>query len=361
MSNSKYLKIRDQNRELNQKEIRSKALMLESYPIRLDISITNRCNLKCIYCQHSYYSFNHLDEMTIDTFLLFEEIFPYLSNATLFNTAEPLIAKDFDRIFSSISSYPVETYISTNGILLDRNRIQLLVSKRLDYLTFSINGFNRETYHKYHGADCFENLEANISQLRREKKNQSSEEPRLRNTFVLMNDNFNELKRAIEFASKYEFEEGVNVNILIAHSKEMVPLLPVGNSESLSTRLAELRDYAKGLCVTLSIQGEKRFQQELTKTKKYCYEPWQRVSIDFKGDVRPCSVAETVIGNIHRNYFKEIWNSKIMLDYRKRVNTDNPPEDCWNCWHCRNRGSNSLAVLDLSERTNLLGGIRVKA
>ena len=62
-----------------------------------------------------------------------------------------------------------------------------------------------------------------------------------------------------------------------------------------------------------------------------CFDPWECVRIGENGDVFPCCYSEHVMGNVLRQSLDEVWNGNEFREYRRRVNTDDPPKECRSC------------------------------
>ena len=66
-----------------------------------------------------------------------------------------------------------------------------------------------------------------------------------------------------------------------------------------------------------------------------CLEPWQRLHIEANGDVHVCPSPrnQEVAGNIKKEKVSKIWNGEVYQKFRRRVNSNNPPEVCKRCTH----------------------------
>lgn len=116
--------------------------------ISLRLSITNRCNINCLYCHHDGMLPSH-EEMTPD------ELFKILSLAKdmgvkkiRFSGGEPLIRKDIVEIIEKTSLLNFkDVSITTNGIFLN-DLAEELFEAGLDRVNVSFDTLNPETYKK---------------------------------------------------------------------------------------------------------------------------------------------------------------------------------------------------------------------
>jgi cyclic pyranopterin phosphate synthase len=111
----------------------------------LRISITNRCNLNCIYCHHEGYT-DSKGEMSVETISnIVHAAADYGVNRVKFSGGEPLIRKDFEDILSSLPKLK-DVSATTNAILL-KERAQSLKDAGLDRVNISLDTLDPEKYH----------------------------------------------------------------------------------------------------------------------------------------------------------------------------------------------------------------------
>lgn len=129
--------------------------MKDSYNREIDylrISVTDRCNLRCVYCMPE----TGIETVSMDEILSFEEIVVICEAAAELGIkklkitgGEPLVRKDVPtlvRMLHDISGIEQVT-LTTNGILLDKY-IDELVDCGLDGVNISIDSLDPERYKK---------------------------------------------------------------------------------------------------------------------------------------------------------------------------------------------------------------------
>src|SRR5687768_267337 len=97
-------------------------------PMRdLRISVTDRCNFRCVYCMPREVFDSHHEFLPHSAILTFEEIarlariFVDLGVKKIRLTGgEPLVRKQLHRLVAMLSELPVEITVTTNGSLLAR-------------------------------------------------------------------------------------------------------------------------------------------------------------------------------------------------------------------------------------------------
>lgn len=123
---------------------------------KLRISVTDRCNLKCIYCKPPIYQKKASKEI-----LSFEEIYnicDFFSSNFSINTikitgGEPLVRKDIHKLLGMLKGLKFKRLsITTNGILLEE-KINLLKENGLDDLNLSLDTLKPKKFKKITGGE----------------------------------------------------------------------------------------------------------------------------------------------------------------------------------------------------------------
>lgn len=110
----------------------------------LRISITNRCNLDCIYCHHEGNS-QCSNEMSVETISnVVHAAASHGVNKVKFSGGEPLVRKDFEDILSSLPELK-DISATTNGVLLGK-RAYDLKDAGLDRVNISLDSLDPQIY-----------------------------------------------------------------------------------------------------------------------------------------------------------------------------------------------------------------------
>lgn len=184
--------------------------LLDSYNRTHDylrISLTDRCNLNCLYC-------NPLTKnrtfIAADSYLSNDELFRLITlflsefgfRKIRFTGGEPLVRKNIFDLLKRVNVlkkyYEFETGITTNGTLLNRNLLELKKSG-IDKLNISLDTLDRNRFKLITGRDNFDNvLEAII-------KAKSLNFFSLKINVVIINGvNDSEIIDFVNFASEYD-------------------------------------------------------------------------------------------------------------------------------------------------------------
>jgi len=83
-------------------------------------------------------------------------------------------------------------------------------------------------------------------------------------------------------------------------------------------------------------------KHKLIKSNVFCILPWIHLSPEPGGEVLPCCISKTVVGDSKTQSLKEIWNNTPMMEIRKAMLEDKPVEGCRQCYERENSGYPSL-------------------
>jgi len=131
--------------------------------LNLRISITQRCNNRCLFC-HREGEVKHAnvseEKMTVEEIVRIAIIAVSLGIARVKLTGgEPLMRKDLPEIISGICALPGlrDLSLTTNGLMLN-NMARLLRERGLKRVNISLPSINPETYHKLTGGNLCQAL-----------------------------------------------------------------------------------------------------------------------------------------------------------------------------------------------------------
>jgi sulfatase maturation enzyme AslB (radical SAM superfamily) len=134
------------------------------FPRQIQIETTNICNHRCGFCAYTVMARpkSHMPKELF--FRLVKEAYALGAREIgMFAGAEPLACKWIEDYVAFCRDEGYEyIYMSTNGALGDEARFKKLLDAGMSSIKFSINGGNRETYHRVHGRDDFEKVLRNV-------------------------------------------------------------------------------------------------------------------------------------------------------------------------------------------------------
>lgn len=147
-------------------------------PLRLWIESTNACNLRCVMCPTSLPEAPKRGFMDYALFTkIVDEAAGFAYDANLHHRGEGLLHPELPRMIAYAHERGIRTMLHTNGTLLNAEKAREIVASGLDYLSFSFDGFEPETYEKIRVRASFDQTVANIEGFLREKQARGGRTP----------------------------------------------------------------------------------------------------------------------------------------------------------------------------------------
>ena len=145
------------------------AARLMKTPKSVDISITNRCNLRCKYCYHFESADDVDNDLPTDAWLSF---FEELSRCAVLDVClaggEPFMRQDLKELIEGIVKNRMRFKILTNGTLITDEMAALIAStRRCDTVQVSIDGSTPITHDACRGTGNFAKAMEGLACLRR--------------------------------------------------------------------------------------------------------------------------------------------------------------------------------------------------
>ncbi len=134
----------------------------------LRISITDKCNLRCTYCNpvdlpKGYFAGHK--RMTADEIETIASVFVKQGIKKIRITGgEPLVRKDAKEIIERLSKFPVELAITTNGVFV-HEFIEVFKSTGIKSVNVSLDSLKRDSFFHITGRDEFDRVIQNIGLL----------------------------------------------------------------------------------------------------------------------------------------------------------------------------------------------------
>ena len=167
--------------------------------VSLRITLTNRCNVNCLYCHHDG-MVKSRDEMTADELYTICKIAKKLGVKKIrLSGGEPLLKKDIVEIVEKIASLDFKDIsMTTNGILLEKYA-QDLKDAGLDRVNVSLDTLDRKTFEFITKKDYLEDAKRGII-----KAVEVGLYPVKINMVIMKDINQNEIDDMFEFCKEHD-------------------------------------------------------------------------------------------------------------------------------------------------------------
>lgn len=338
------------NAFLKRLEMRWRLGRIFSKPINLVLEITNRCNLKCIMCTHSFMpAGTKFQDMEVGCFEKLIPVLPYAKAVGLSCWGESLLARDeFDYIFKTVLNYPqVQLHLITNGMLLDECLALGSMGKNMT-ISVSFDAADRQLFERIRVGANYDKVVANIKMFASMKQRHAVSLPQVNLWFTLMKRNLSELIPLIELAKGW----GINAiicNPVVVFREELRGESLFYCKELANERCSEARVIAQKVGLTFIAPEPFRLGEEATerRAKPYwqgCPEAYSTILLKPSGEILPCclSPASLVMGDLNRQGLYEIWYGAGFRGLRRSLRDGNDvPPDCLSC-HGPQRDINNI-------------------
>jgi GTP 3',8-cyclase len=129
-------------------------------PMRdLRISVTDRCNFRCVYCMprevfdSNYRFLRHEDLLSFEEIARLARVFVSLGvNKIRLTGGEPLVRRNLERLVAMLAELDAEVTLTTNGSLLAKQAAALKAAG-LDRVTVSLDSLDDAIFRKMNDAD----------------------------------------------------------------------------------------------------------------------------------------------------------------------------------------------------------------
>ncbi|GFK93711.1 GTP 3',8-cyclase [Fundidesulfovibrio magnetotacticus] len=134
----------------------------------LRVSVTDRCNLRCVYCRpvKDFTALDHADMLSYEEYLRVIRLAAPLGLTKIRLTGgEPLARRGFERFLSEVMAAApgMDVRLTTNGTLL-AGRARSLASLGLAAVNISLDSLDPENFRRITGVDAFRLVRASIDE-----------------------------------------------------------------------------------------------------------------------------------------------------------------------------------------------------
>lgn len=261
------------------------------------IDVAASCNAQCPFCPRVF-----MPEERSKGFITLELYEKILDDAKennikklrLYSTAEPTMHPKFDKIIDIAKEKGFEISLSTNASLLHKYFDSVI---KIDYLQYSIEGWDKESYEKYRYPLKFEKVYQNIKDFYEYTLTQSKSPKISTNLLLTIQTN---IKKYVELWGKYIGD--INIHFMYDPVK-----------------------YEDGKFKSISLDTQNEYFKLDKQTKNFfCSYPFDILTVAFDGKVALCCddfAAELNIGNLSHSSIKEVYSSKEMDKIRNQFYT----------------------------------------
>ena len=292
--------------------------LIPPFPKEYLIDITSLCNHTCTFCSNRKMSNKKNADPELVYKILKEAYNEGAKSVGLYATGEPFLSKQLENYIKYAKNTGYDyVYITTNGAACTPKRVELAINNGLDSIKFSIHAGTKETYKKIHGKDDFTRVIKNLKWV---------DEYRKKNNL--------KLKIYVTMVETYENRKEVDLlkKIVSPHIDGWDPHLMNNSCGTMpeNNDIGEIQEK--------NIRGRGH--------SGICFQPFGSFTITAEGYMSGCVLdyhKALIIGDCNKKSLKDIWESSIYQDWRKRHLEDKTKGYiCYNCIYNKNEPYDSI-------------------
>ena len=281
------------------------------WPYLAMIETCNFCNLKCPTCTTPHHKMGRPKMMMPmeDYKKIIDNIKSSVSVVLPWFSNEPLLAPHIGEMIKYASQNGIYTVISTNAVLLTKEKSRELIMSGLDEIILCLDGISKESYEPFREGAEFDKVLENIKNFCRIKKERGGRKPFVELQFILTKLNQNEIPEVKKLAKE------LKVDRLRIKS---FALSEYAYNEEERKKLSEMF-----LPDMLNQTGKIRYEKNggelrIKNRKKKCDLASSNIVILADGRVSMCCYdykGQYIYGNALENKLKDFWQ---LPDIRKK-------------------------------------------
>jgi SynChlorMet cassette radical SAM/SPASM protein ScmE len=315
-------------------------------PAAVDLEITSRCNLRCLYCSHFNSAGDVANDLPARDWLEFlrELGVDAVMNLTL-SGGEPFIREDLKELISGIVRNRMRFGVLSNGTLITAATAAFLAETgRCNYVQVSIDGPGPEVHDLFRGDGCFHQALRGLRHLIQAKVSAT-----VRVTIHRHNvDHLEEVARLLlEEIGLGSFSTNSAAHMgLCRQNEDMVQLNPEEYARAMTILLKLNRKYQNRISAQSGPLASARIWLEMLRARRAgrtlpgagyltgCGGVMNKISVRADGVMVPCSqLSHLELGRINQDRLTEVWLNHPELQ-RLRERTQTPLRDLPFCSGC---------------------------
>jgi radical SAM protein with 4Fe4S-binding SPASM domain len=320
---------------------------VEASPRFVQIEPVGHCNLRCRMCPVRYRDTANAF-MAWDTYAGIVDALPQLAVLHLQGLGEPLLHPRFFDMADYAAARGVAVSVNTNLTVLPERNAERAARSGLETIFVSVDGASAQTYERIRVDARFDRLERNMLRLLSALARRGAG-PRVELTAVAMRDNVDELADLVGLSARWGIDTLHVQHLCHDFGESTLPAryapmrafvadqtLLDDESGRVERAFANARAAAERHGVALRLPGLQAVEHAPgTPGRSRCDWPWHGPYITYDGTAMPCCMVATpdraALGNVARDGVAAVWNGPAYQDFRRRLDSDEPPEICRSC------------------------------
>ena len=301
-------------------------------PRSIQIECTTKCNLRCTFCELSYWREEPAD-LEFDNVQTMVAHLPKLKRIDLTGIGEALVNKNFFDIVRFLKRRGIYITLNDNFMLMTEKTARRVVELGIDQIFLSLDGASAETYEPIRRGAKFDVVIANVKRLMAIKQETGSHLPEVKINTVVCDTNYHELPQIVALAHEIGIGMVQFVNIVTFDNTDSMGTADI--REKVRQKFEEAISLAEELGVLVKVELFDKLPVQ------QCDFPWTRNFVTYDGFVHPCCYTTQSgdrtaqngrsLGNLVDDAYVDIWNSEKYASFREKMGEGILPYQCEHC------------------------------
>lgn len=290
-------------------------------PIRIELELTELCNLKCEFCYNSQKPLvSKVSEQILER-LADEGVMEIVLTG-----GEPLTHPDFFTLLEKSSVLFPKVMIQTNGTFITKKHIEEFKKNEVSAINISLHG-PEKIHEKLTG------IEGSFSKAVEGLKLVINSKINIASNFVLTKYNIPYIGEFIDYLYELGLKEMTltrftPTGIGEIQGENLKPCVDEINYalQVSKSKMIQYKDFHIILANSMPLCS---LRDELSSFCSYCHFGGSRFYVDINGNVLMCGMERLPLGNILKNDFKTMKKQSDI--YRKHILGEDVPDECKDC------------------------------
>jgi MoaA/NifB/PqqE/SkfB family radical SAM enzyme len=301
-------------------------------PRSIQIECTTRCNLKCTFCELTYWTEKPAD-LRLDNIQQMVAHLPKLQRVDLTGIGESLMNREFFEIVAFLKARGIYVTLNDNFTLMTERTARRIIDLHIDQIYLSLDGATKTTYEQLRAGANFDKVIANTRRLVQLKRELGKRHPEVKINTVVCLTNYRELPAIVELAHDIGIGMVQFVNIITFDSTTGL------DTESIRVDVRRVFSGTVQRARQLGVRVKIELFDKLPVQE--CSFPWTRNFVTHDGYVHPCCYTTQTgdrtaqnrrsFGNLLERPFEELWNGAVYPDFRRKMLNGILPRACEHC------------------------------
>jgi MoaA/NifB/PqqE/SkfB family radical SAM enzyme len=315
-------------------------------PRSIQIECTTRCNLKCTFCELSYWTEKPAD-LQFDNIRKMVMHLPKLKRIDLTGIGESLMNRQFLEIVAFLKTRGIYVTLNDNFTLMTERMARRIIELEVDQIFLSLDGATKQTYEQIRVGANFDKVIANARRLIQIKRELGKRRPEVKINTVVCLTNHHELPGIVELANDIGIGMVQFVNVITFDKTAGLDTERVRRDVQKTFEETLQRAHQLGVRVKIELFDKLPVQE--------CDFPWRRNFVTYDGYVHPCCYTTQTgdrkaqnrrsFGNLLERPFEEIWNGQVYPEFRRKMREGILPSACEHCPKYVGKQDQSLHVI----------------